>query len=208
MHADVPLEDMTHENFWRQLLRWLVDDTPGHVTAEIARERVEPGTGVEVRALVEDSAYIRVNDAAVTATVTSPSGVVTELPLDWTVEEDGAYAARLVPGEPGLHEISVSARRGDVPLGAAAAYLVAGPAMDEYFDPAMHGDALRRIAAETGGRFYTPATVHTLPEDLRYTGGGATVVEELELWDMPALLLLLLTLLAAEWTFRRARRLA
>jgi len=24
MHASIPLEDMTHENLWRQLLRWLV----------------------------------------------------------------------------------------------------------------------------------------------------------------------------------------
>jgi hypothetical protein len=26
MHADIPLEDMTHETLWRQLLRWLVSD--------------------------------------------------------------------------------------------------------------------------------------------------------------------------------------
>ena len=32
MHADIPLEDMTHENLWRQLLRWLVSGVPGPVT--------------------------------------------------------------------------------------------------------------------------------------------------------------------------------
>lgn len=208
MDASVPLDDMTHERFWRQLLRWLIDDVPGRVTAALASERAEPGAGVEVRALVEDSAYVRVNDAVVTASVLSPSGVETELPLDWTVERDGEYAARLVPAEPGLHEIHVRATRGDIPLGEDAAYLVAGPATDEYFDAAMHGGLLRRVAAETGGRFYTPETVDALPEDLRYTGSGATVVEELELWDMPALLLLLLALLAGEWTYRRSRRLA
>ena len=31
MHASIPLEDMTHENLWRQLLRWLVDGVPGPV---------------------------------------------------------------------------------------------------------------------------------------------------------------------------------
>ena len=30
MHASMPLEDMTHENLWRQLLRWLVDGVPDH----------------------------------------------------------------------------------------------------------------------------------------------------------------------------------
>ena len=35
-----------------------------------------------------------------------------------------------------------------------------------------------------------------------------TVVEERELWDMPALLILLLGLMGAEWGYRRARGLA
>ena len=31
MHASIPVEDMTHENYWRQLLRWVVDDVPDQV---------------------------------------------------------------------------------------------------------------------------------------------------------------------------------
>ena len=33
MHADVPVEDLTHETFWRRLLRWLVDGVPDQVVA-------------------------------------------------------------------------------------------------------------------------------------------------------------------------------
>ena len=36
MHADMPLEDMTHENLWRQLLRWLVSGVPGPVTVSVS----------------------------------------------------------------------------------------------------------------------------------------------------------------------------
>ena len=39
-------------------------------------------------------------------------------------------------------------------------------------------------------------------------GRGVTVVEERELWDMPALFLLLVGLIAAEWGYRRMRGLA
>jgi hypothetical protein len=35
-----------------------------------------------------------------------------------------------------------------------------------------------------------------------------TVVEERELWDMPALLILLLALMGGEWGYRRSRGLA
>ncbi len=31
MDASIPVEDMTHENYWRQLLRWLVDGVPDQV---------------------------------------------------------------------------------------------------------------------------------------------------------------------------------
>ena len=31
MHADVSLEDQSHETFWQQMLRWLVDGVPDAV---------------------------------------------------------------------------------------------------------------------------------------------------------------------------------
>ncbi|MBT8487482.1 MAG: hypothetical protein KJO65_01520, partial [Gemmatimonadetes bacterium] len=64
---------------------------------------------------------------------------------------------------------------------------------------------LRRIADETGGRFYTPETVRDLPEDITISGAGVTLVEEHDLWDIPALFILLLVLMGAEWGFRRVR---
>ena len=78
----------------------------------------------------------------------------------------------------------------------------------EYFDAAMRAALLKRIAEETGGRFFTPANAASLPEAVSYTGRGVTVVEERELWDMPALLIALIGLVCAEWGYRRARGLA
>ena len=40
MHAEIAVEDLTHENFWRQLLRWLVDGVPDPVELPtLARSR-------------------------------------------------------------------------------------------------------------------------------------------------------------------------
>ena len=88
------------------------------------------------------------------------------------------------------------------------AYVFASAGDDEFFDSAMRAPLLRRIADETSGQFYTVDTVASLPEDIAYTGAGVTVVEELELWDMPALLLLLIVLVGSEWGYRRVRGLA
>ena len=72
----------------------------------------------------------------------------------------------------------------------------------------MHASLLRRIADETGGRFYTPDDAGSLAEEIRYTESGNTVVEERELWDMPILFLLLLGLVGTEWGYRRWKNLA
>jgi hypothetical protein len=87
-------------------------------------------------------------------------------------------------------------------------HLRAAPGDAEYFDASMHAARLKRIADETGGKFYTPDTVNALPEDLKYAGRGVTTVEERDLWHMPIVLLLIGGLMAGEWAYRRAVGLA
>jgi hypothetical protein len=47
-----------------------------------------------------------------------------------------------------------------------------------------------------------------LANDLVYSEGGNTVVQRLDLWDMPIVFVVLLALVAGEWAYRRARGLA
>jgi uncharacterized membrane protein len=205
MHADVPLEDQSHEALWKQMLRWLVDGVPDAVSAATDQEQVEPGEMVRLVANVQDSTFIAVNDAQVTARVTSPSGLVEDLALEWTVEEDGEYAVEFRPAELGDYEIDVDVERQGASLGGDVTYVHAAPSDREYFGAARRTQLLQRIADDTGGRFYTRADVSTLPDDITITGAGVTLSEEHDLWDMPALFLLMLLLMGAEWGYRRIR---
>jgi uncharacterized membrane protein len=205
MHADVSLEDQSHEALWKQMLRWLVDGVPDAVAAATDQEQVEPAEMVRLVANVQDSTFIAVNDAQVTARVTSPSGLVEDLALEWTVEEDGEYAVEFRPAELGDYEIAVDAGRQGASLGGDVTHVHAAPSDREYFGAARRTQLLQRIADDTGGRFYTRANVSTLPDDITITGAGVTLAEELDLWDMPALFLLMLVLMGAEWGFRRIR---
>jgi nitrogen fixation protein FixH len=204
MHASVPLEDMTHENFWRQMLRWLVDGVPAAVEARTATEQVEPGEAVTIEASVADKAFVELNDAAVVAHVTRPNGGVIDVPMTWTGERDGQYRGTFVAPEAGAYDIAIDASRNGETVGAGVAHVRAVTGDAEYFDPTMHEAPMRRIAEETGGRFYTPETVNGLAEDVRYAGRGVTSVEERELWNMPIILVLLVGLVCAEWGYRRA----
>ena len=205
MHADVPLEDQTHETFWRQLLRWLADGVPHQVQAQSEREVVEPGQPVNLAVEVGDSAYAEVNDGNVIAVVHDPSGGSRSVPLDWDVELDGHYDGAFPTAEPGLYEVSIRATRAGDTIGTAVTYVNVAPSDDEYFDASMRGTTLSRVADQTGGLFYTTESVATLAEDISLTGAGVTLTEERDLWDMPILLLLVLGLMAAEWGYRRKR---
>jgi hypothetical protein len=94
------------------------------------------------------------------------------------------------------------------PLGSGSIHVRVSAGDAEYYDAAMRAPLLKRIAEETGGRFFRAADVASLPEAISYSGKGVTVVEERELWDMPALFLLLIGLVSAEWGYRRVRGLA
>ena len=204
MHASIALDDQTHENYWRQMLRWLVDGVPGVVEARTTQERVEPGEAVTVEATVMDKTYVELNDAGVTARVTLPNGGTRDVPLEWTGERDGLYRGTFVSADAGTYEVAVDSSRGSSIIGSGVAFMRAGPSDAEFFDPTMHEGPLRRIAEETGGRFYTPETAAGMAEDVRYAGRGVTSVEERELWNMPIILLALMGIVCAEWGYRRA----
>ncbi len=214
MHADIPLEDETHETLWRQLLRWLVHDVPGRVRLDLPEESIPPGEAVTIQAEVEDERFLRVNGAEVVARVTGPSGVPEEVPLEWTVEADGEYEGRFVPDEEGLYQVEavatlpgVAGDPGVTPL-QGMAHFRAGAPEREPFGAGRRTALLERIASETGGRFYTADNVDALPEEIRFTESGDTVQEEQPLWDMPVLFILLGLLLSTEWGYRRWRGLA
>ncbi len=208
MHASIAVDDQTHERFWRQMIRTLVEGVPGPVDVRATTDRVEPGEAVTIEATVADRAYVELNDAMVIAHVARPGGGALTVPLQWTGERDGKYRGTFVSAEPGAYEVTVDATRGAKAMGSAVAFVRAAAGDAEYFEPTLHAAALKHIAEETGGRFYTADSVAGLAEDVRYAGRGVTSVEERPLWNMPVVLIALMGLLFAEWGYRRVVGLA
>jgi hypothetical protein len=142
------------------------------------------------------------------AHISSDNGTTRDLALDWAIDRDGEYRGTFTPDEPGNYTIRVDA---SLPNGTSigdTAYVRVADLNTEYFDAEMRAPLLKRIADETGGKFYTPATAGKLAEDVALSKHGVTVVNQMDLWDMPAVLLLLIALLASEWAYRKLRGLA
>ena len=202
------VDDVTFESYWRQLLRWLVSDVPSRVMVAAAGDQAAPGDAVELNAEVSDRTFLKVNNAEAVARVTSPSGNVSEMPLEWSVTRDGQYKASFTPTEKGLYRVDVRARMGTDSIVSDPSYIASGDLATEYFGAEMRAPLLRRIADETGGRFYTGENVAQLAKDIVFTDAGNTVVDRKDLWDMPIVFLLILALVTSEWGYRKLRGLA
>jgi hypothetical protein len=83
-----------------------------------------------------------------------------------------------------------------------------GESEEEFHNASLNDALLRRISSETGGRYYALSRLDTLAEDISFTDKGVSRAEELDLWDMPFLFLLLIGLASTEWIFRRRKGLS
>jgi uncharacterized membrane protein len=209
MHQKMDVKDPTHHNFWQRLTRWLVDGVPDRVMVVAAPERVEKGEPSTITAQVVDAEYKGINDGKITAHVTSPSGKVEDVPMEWTVKHEGEYSARYTPTEDGAYKVTVGGNDHEGrDVGRGNANLRVAPSDAEYFDAGMRAPLLKRVADETEGRYFSASDTSKLPDAITYSGKGITVTEDRELWDMPIVLFMLLGLMGAEWLYRRAYGLA
>ena len=208
MDASIPVEDQTFATFWRQMMRWLVESAPDQVEMVATPARVGPGEPVKLRVHVTDSTFQDVNDASVSAHVTSPTGRALELPMEWSSRGDGTYTARFTADEVGTYALSADSRRGRDTTRSSNATVLSDDQGADVEQAEQRTPLLRRISTETGGRYYPIADAGKLADDVVFTEAGVTVRDAKDLWDMPIVFLLLAGLLGAEWIYRRRRGLA
>jgi uncharacterized membrane protein len=197
-----------HDLFWRQLVRWMVNEVPDQVNLETDKHSYSADETVVLRAEVNDESFMRLNNAQVTARVKSPSGESTTVPLIWDLSKEGQYSATYKPVGDGIYEVSVEALRGNKSLGLTRTNFRIADSNDEYHDANLKTGLLKKLAADTGGRYYNVNNTRTLPEDISYSDAGASRLEEKELWDMPIFFLLLVGAAATEWILRKRKGLA
>jgi len=200
--------DDFHELFWKQLLRWLVSAAPDQLSLESEKHSYSLDETATVRAEVHDASFVRLNDAQITARVKTPSGRTASVPLAWELRREGAYSGRFRPEEEGIHEVTAEFFQGDRNLGSARTSFRVADSFVEFHNGALNADLLARLAQGTGGRYYTPETIGSLPEDISYVDTGSALIEERDLWDMPLVYFLMIASMAAEWILRKRKGLA
>ena len=205
MDPNAPEDDISFQTFWRQLLRWLTADVPGQLHLAIPTDQVMPGQPATILATVVDTLYVPRNDERVMMHV---AAAARDTPMEWIVDRDGEYRATFTPTDSGLHMVRVDATSPNGHVLRDSIVVRVGDMNAEYLDAEMRAPLLKRIADETGGKFYRPGHTSTLVDDVAMSQTGVTVVNQMDLWDMPAIFLILVSLVSAEWGYRKARGLA
>jgi uncharacterized membrane protein len=199
----LPLGDTAHDLFWQQLLRWLVSDTPGHVTASVPAQMLLDNGAVTLIADVRDQQYNPAPDAKVEAHILGPSGVSALVEMSPVPDSPGQFQAAWSAPKTGAYLTEVTARRNATELGRDVLTFQRMDGVAENFHTEQNRDLLERLATQTGGQYWKPADLGKLAGAIPFSEAGVTVRETKDLWDLPLVFLVLLLLRFSEWWLRR-----
>ncbi len=201
----LPHEDMSHERFWRQVLRWLAAPAPAPVELSLERDSYGVGEQVQVHVRVRDRAYEPVDDATVWLKMTDSAGAVRDIRLEWTVDDDGAYAGSFDVLNGGIHQIEVAATSPAGDVQETSTRFLVEESGAEFIEPGMDAALLKAIAGVGGGKYYPQNDANRLADDLKHLQKELPLDFEKDIWNMPFVLFLLCGIFALEWLIRRRK---
>jgi uncharacterized membrane protein len=204
-----PLGDTAHDLFWQQLLRWLVSDTPGHVTASVPAQILLDNAAITVTADIRDQHYNPAPDAKVEAHMLGPSGTNALVEMNPVPESPGQFQATWSAPKAGAYLTEVTARRVDSgsgklqELGRDVLTFQRMDGVAENFHTEQNRELLERLATQTGGQYWKPTDLGKLPGSIPFSEAGMTIRETKDLWNLPLIFLVLVVLRFSEWWLRR-----
>lgn len=189
---------------WRQLLRWLIVDVPDRVELKSVADASSGVSLTRLEARVRDNEFHSQDNAAVTMTVHPPEGPEFTLVAEPSLREPGLYEASLASRPAGAWTASVEVRD---PYGEALGTGTAGWAADftarELRQVQPDRKLLQQMADATGGQVVELADLESFVTTLPQRAAPVTETTTSPLWHHPAVLLLIMAGLCAEWGLRR-----
>jgi putative glutamine amidotransferase len=198
-----PLGDPTHDMFWRQLLRWLVTDSPGQVVANVSSQMLFDDGRIHLSADIRDKSFQPAPDAHVEAHILGPGGTSASVDMSPVADSPGQFQADWNAEKAGSYVTEVVAQRGDQEIGRDVLTFQRIDGVAENFHSEQNRELLEKLAAQTGGRYWRPDQLSKLPAEIPYSDAGITMRETKELWNMPVIFLTLILLRFSEWLLRR-----
>ena len=196
---------------WRQMVRWLVADTPKRVEFAAQKAEGESGQTFNLRVRVRDEKFQPLDNANVTISVSEVAKTAAPIRLtaEASTQEPGVYQAAFISRQPGAYHanaIVTNATGGWV--GSAEAGWVSDLAEEEFRSLKPNRAALEALARKTGGELITLEKIENLVDALPRKKAPVTESWTAPLWHKPAVFLFALGCFVLEWGLRRWKGLA
>jgi len=198
----LPHEDQRHESFWRQLLQGAATTAPQPVTLTSNQVFYGDESTVALRAEVRDKTFKPATDATVSLEVSDGLGPPSSLEMTPVAGEPGVYEANYETTHGGVFRFAANAQSGEEVLGRGQFAVRREDGVIEHYHVQQNRLLLERLAAATGGSYFSVTDVSRLPEAVSFSDAGSVERQVLDLWNMPIVFLLLLLLKAGEWLLR------
>ncbi len=197
-----PADDLSYETIWRQLARWVTAGAQSPVTIG-AISPASPGITDRISVVVRDEEYRAIANAEVAIELSAPNGEKRQMTAALANPQDGRYSVAARFDQPGVYRIDTVATRGGIRIGSASRPVLVGGVDLEMTQPRLNEAVLRRLAAESNGKYLRADQAGQLPSLLRASRAEAGTPEMRDLWHNGWSLLAIVGLLAAEWVVRR-----
>jgi uncharacterized membrane protein len=199
----LPLGDPSHSVFWHQVLHWLVADTRGQLSAQVSAAILQDDGHVQLLADVRDKDYLPATDAVVNAHVIGPDRLQADVSLRAVPGLPGRYQTDWTAPTVGTYVADITANQGALSAGHDTIAFQRQDGAAENFHTGQNVALLKSLAAETGGRYWSPDDLDGLARAIPFSNAGVSVQKFQDLWNMPAVFLMLILLRMAEWLLRR-----
>jgi uncharacterized membrane protein len=199
------LGDRSHDLFWQQLIRWLVAETPGPVMAAVSPHLLMDTGKIQLTADVHDAQFQPALNVHVSAHIFGPGNRSAFVDLSPSRQTPGRYEANWNADKAGgyLADISAADQNSRQEMGRDTVTFRREDGVAENFHTVQNRRLLQQLSKETGGRYWQPNEVKTLPQEITYSEAGISVRQTYPIWNMPIIFLLLLGMLSTEWLLRR-----
>jgi len=201
------MEDLYHYRFWSQVVRWMAyqrNMSQGEsMRLFFTPDRPEAGKLLTLHANVMTSSGEPLADGTVFVRATAPSGQVTSVQLTPVEGDDawGLYTGSFTPLESGVYQTETICRETEARLETTIS--VQGREREQVGEPARK-DVLQEIANITRGELVPVSELSQLADRVAALPEPAPTVRQVRIWSHPAWGGLLLVLLGAFWTARKA----
>ena len=200
------------KRFWIQTTRYLVEgrSLAGKRRGQIETERFQYQIGDKIRltATLREKNFEWMNDEKVKGILTYPDGEKKEVLFDLLQNQKGIYETTVVAVNEGAYDVLIELE-GDnnEMLNVKSNFMVVFP-FQEIKETWLDRDKLKAIAVSTGGGYYNPDEIATIPDALPDLSRKLSYDSPpMPIWDNRIVFILLVLLLIFEWAFRKKYKL-